>query len=73
MLRQILIASSNCSRIASIVTIRVTSWTQKIDSGLVKTLKKQTSMNLRNLCFQKIRQRLWTTKVKMLASFSMVK
>ena len=73
MLRQILIASSNCSRIASIVTIRVTSWTQKIDSGLVKTLKKQTLMNLRNLCFQKIRQRLWTITVLKLASSWMAK
>ena len=73
MLRQILIASSNCSRIASIVTIRVTSWTQKIDSGLVKTLKKQTLMNLRNHCSLKIRHRLWTITALKLASSSTAK
>ena len=44
MLRLILKASTNCSRIASTVTIRVMSWTHKIGSGLVLRLKKQTLM-----------------------------
>ena len=44
MLRLILKASTNCSRIASTVTLRVTNWTHKTDSGLVLRLKKQTLM-----------------------------